>query len=203
MADAYFIVTLSSTEGGSGPNYNAFYSTDCNSYTASIPSSITLENVGSQATITVPDNTQCIKLTSVNSNCDNSIIVSGITTTTTTAAPTTTTTAAPTTTTTTTTAAPTTTTAAPTLYSHGVPVGVCTSYCDSNYLIQTATYATGTYLTLTIGDTIDGQGGVAGYVAYSDQITDTNTGPFKIAEIDEAGVVTDILVCSGGSCVPL
>ena len=192
MADAYFIVTLSSTEGGSGPNYNAFYSTDCNSYTASIPSSITLENVGSQATITVPDNTQCIKLTSVNSNCDNSIIVSGITTTTTTAAPTTTTTAAPT-----------TTTAAPTLYSHGVPVGVCTSYCDSNYLIQTATSATGTYLTLTIGDTIDGQGGVAGYVAYSDQITDTNTGPFKIAEIDEAGVVTDILVCSGGSCVPL
>ena len=186
MADAYFIVTLSSTEGGSGPNYNAFYSTDCNSYTASIPSSITLENVGSQATITVPDNTQCIKLTSVNSNCDNSIIVSGITTTTTTAGPTTT-----------------TTTAGPEIYTHGVVRGTCSDYCTINYLIQTATYATGTYLTLTIGDTIDGQGGVAGYVAYSDQITDTNTGPFKIAEIDEVGVVTDILVCSGGSCVPL
>lgn len=202
MADAYFIVTLSSTEGGSGPNYNAFYSTDCNSYTASIPSSITLENVGSQATITVPDNTQCIKLTSVNSNCDNSIIVSGITTTTTTAGPTTTTTAAPTTTTTT--AAPTTTTTAgPEIYTHGVVRGTCSDYCTINYLIQTITPATGDFTSLTIGDTIYNQGGYSGWVAYSNISTDTNTGPFKIAEIDGFGVVTDILVCSGGSCVPL
>jgi len=130
------------------------------------------------------------------------------TTTTTTAAPTTTTTttAAPTTTTTTTTAAPTTTTtttAAPTIYTHGAVRGSCTDYCTTNYLIQTVTNADGDYYSLTIGDTIYGQGGYAGWVAYSNVSTDTNTGPFKIAQIDTFGEVLGISVCSGASCVPL
>lgn len=64
-------------------------------------------------------------------------------------------------------------------------------------------YATGNYATLTFGDTIFGQGGVAGFVAYAATSTDTSTGVFRIAEINSSGVITDILVCSGGSCVPL
>lgn len=107
MADAYFIVTLSTADAGSGPNYNVLYSTDCTSYSPANPSSVTLPNVGSQAYIAVPDNTQCVKLTNINSNCTNSVTASiSITTTTTT-------TSAPTTTTTTTVAPTTTTTAAP------------------------------------------------------------------------------------------
>jgi hypothetical protein len=108
MADAYFIVTLSTAEAGSGPNYNVLYSTDCVSYSPATPSTVSLEYVGAQAYITIPDTSQCVKLTNINSNCTNSVTSSvGITTTTTsttttTAAPTTTTTAAPTTTTTTT-----------------------------------------------------------------------------------------------------
>jgi len=133
------------------------------------------------------------------------------TTTTTTAAPTTTTTTiTPTTTTTTTTAAPTTTTttatptttttASPTIFTHGAVRAVCSDYCTTNYNITTLTLADANYDSLTIGDTIYGQGGVAGFVAYSNVSTDTTTGPFRIAEIDSSGVVVSIKVCVGGSC---
>jgi len=111
MADAYFIVTLSTADAGSGPNYNVLYSTDCTSYSPATPSTVTLPNVGAQAYIAVPDNTQCVKLTNINSNCTNSVTASlNITTTTTstTTTTTTTTTAAPTTTTTSTTTTTTT-----------------------------------------------------------------------------------------------
>ena len=149
---------------------------------------------------------------------------SPLTTTTTTAAPTTTTTttAAPTTTTTSTTAAPTTTTtttaapttttsttstttttAAPNLFTHGAVIGTCSDYCTTNYDIFTSTSADANYSTLGIGDTIYGQLGIPGYVAYSDAPTDTTTGPFKVAQIDSSGVVIGITECSGGSCVPV
>jgi hypothetical protein len=103
MANVFYNVTLSTAEAGSGPNYDVSYSNDCVTYLPATPSTVTLESVGSQATITIPDTTQCVKLTNINSNCVNSVSssVSPTTTTTTTAAPTTTTTAAPTTTTTT------------------------------------------------------------------------------------------------------
>jgi len=110
MADAYFIVTLSSAEAGSGPNYDVLYSTDCVSYSPATPATVTLEYVGAQSYITLPDNTQCVKLTNINSNCTNSETSSVTITTTTTS---TTTTAAPTTTTTTTIAPTTTTTTTP------------------------------------------------------------------------------------------
>lgn len=109
MANAYFIVTLSTADAGSGPNYDVLYSTDCVSYLPAIPATVTLANVGAQTYITVPDNTQCVKLTNINSNCTNSVTSSVSITTTTTSTTTTTTTVAPTTTTTTT-VAPTTTT---------------------------------------------------------------------------------------------
>jgi hypothetical protein len=127
--------------------------------------------------------------------------------TTTTLAPTTTTTLAPTTTIApTTTVAPTTTTTTvfqETIYTHGAVRGTCSDYCNTNYTITVLTNADGDYNSLTLGDTIYGQGGVAGWVAYSDVSTDTSTGPFRIAQIDSSGVVLDISVCSGGSCVPL
>jgi hypothetical protein len=117
MANAFFIVTLSTADAGSGPNYDVLYSTDCVSYLPAIPATVTLANVGAQTYITVPDNTQCVKLTNINSNCTNSVTssVSITTTTTSTTSTTTTTTAGPTTTTT---AGPTTTTTtvAPTLF---------------------------------------------------------------------------------------
>jgi hypothetical protein len=56
---------------------------------------------------------------------------------------------------------------------------------------------------LTIGDTIFGQGGVAGFVAYSNTSTDTTTGPFRIADIDTSGVIQGIYICVGGTCDPL
>jgi hypothetical protein len=104
MADVYYIVTLSTAEAGSGPNYNVSYSTDCVTYLPATPATVSLEVVGSQATITIPDTAQCVKLTNINSNCTNSVSSSvspTTTTTTTTTSTTTTTTIAPTTTTTT------------------------------------------------------------------------------------------------------
>jgi hypothetical protein len=120
--------------------------------------------------------------------------------------PTTTTTTSTTTTTTTTTTSTTTTTttttAPPDIYTHGAVRATCSDYCNTNYLIETATAADSTYLGLTIGDIIYGQSG-AGFVAYSNVQTDTVTGPFRIAEIDEFGTIISIFVCSGGSCLEL
>jgi hypothetical protein len=108
-----------------------------------------------------------------------------------------------TTTTTTTTSTTTTTTIAPNLFTHGTVLATCSDYCNSNYNIATPTVADNNYASLTIGDTIYGQGGVAGYVAYANSSTDTTTGPFKVAQIDSSGVVIGITECSGGSCVPV
>jgi uncharacterized delta-60 repeat protein len=89
------------------------------------------------------------------------------------------------------------------IFTHGTVLATCSDYCNANYQIDVSTPATANFSTLTIGDTIFGQGGVAGFVAYAATSTDTSTGTFRIAEIDSSGVITDILVCAGGSCVPL
>ena len=196
MADAYFIVTLSSADAGSGPNYNVLYSTDCISYSAANPATITLNNVGSQAYITVPDTAQCIKLTNINSNCTNSVTSSLTitTTTTTTAAPTTTTTLAPTTTTTTTT----TTTAAPSVYQWDASVTNFTDHSASCALPFTTTYYTSTnflYLNTTIiyldaGLTTTLNGG-NGFVKMS-RAGVTNVYSVRV---NSSGLVTRLTVC--------
>jgi hypothetical protein len=78
---------------------------------------------------------------------------------------------------------------------------VCGTFCGGNYLINTSIGADNVYLSLSLGDNVDLY--VAGFYAYSSANTDTTTGPFRIMEIDALGVVQDILVCSGASCVPL
>jgi hypothetical protein len=92
-------ITLTDKGVNSGPTYTLSYSSDCVEYTSSV--NVTLSSISSSVVVNVPENTQCIKLTSIG-DCTNEVI-QNITTTTTT-------TIAPTTTTTTTTIAPTTTT---------------------------------------------------------------------------------------------
>lgn len=94
-------------------------------------------------------------------------------------------------------------TSLPTIYTHGAVLGTCNNYCNANYNIATPTSADGDYTSLVVGDTIYGQGGVAGFVAYSNVSTDTTTGPFKIAEIDTSGVVLGIYECVSGNCNPI
>jgi len=89
------------------------------------------------------------------------------------------------------------------IFTHSAVLANCSDYCNSNYNITTSTSATASYLALTIGDTIFGQGGVAGFVAYSNISTDTTTGPFRIAEINTSGVILGIYVCLAGICDPL
>lgn len=161
MADAYFIVTLSSADAGSGPNYDVFYSTDCVSYSAAAPATVSLPTIGSQATITVPDNTQCVKLTNINSNCVNSVSssvnITTTTTSTTTTTTTTTTTAAPATTTTTAAPATTTTTAGKRLEWNylidGGANGVMTIYINGDAVETRNTNSSGTW-PLNTDDTI-------------------------------------------------
>lgn len=90
-----------------------------------------------------------------------------------------------------------------TIYTHGALRGTCSDYCNTNYLIQTTDCASQGYAGLTIGDFIYGYAGQSGYLAYSNVSTDTNTGPFRIADIDGTGEILGIYVCSGGSCIPL
>jgi hypothetical protein len=66
-----------------------------------------------------------------------------------------------------------------------------------------ANTATANFSSLTIGDTIFGQGGVAGFVAYAATSTDTATGTFRIAQINTSGVIVGIFICVGGNCEPL
>jgi hypothetical protein len=109
MADIYKLITLTE-KNDSGPNYDAFYSIDCLSFTQSVDGgNINLPSVGSTAVITVPEETQCIKLESIPEPCSN-FVISGSATTTTTIPVTTTTTTIPVTTTTTTYTTVTTTT---------------------------------------------------------------------------------------------
>lgn len=90
-----------------------------------------------------------------------------------------------------------------TIYTHGAVRATCSDFCNENYLIQTEDCASQTYAGLTIGDFIYGYAGQSGYIAYSNVSTDTNTGPFRIADIDGSGEILGIYVCSGGSCIPL
>jgi hypothetical protein len=89
------------------------------------------------------------------------------------------------------------------IFTHSAVLATCSDYCNANYNITTSTSATANYASLTIGDTIFGQGGVAGFVAYSNISTNTTTGPFRIAEINSSGVILGIYVCLAGSCDPL
>jgi len=85
-------------------------------------------------------------------------------------------------------------------------VVTCSDLCTSNYLINTPTTSSpsASFYDITSGDTINGLGGSSGFVAYSNVSTDTNTGPFRIAEVDGSGVIQSILVCGGGNnCIPL
>ena len=102
----------------------------------------------------------------------------------------------------TTTPTPTPTTAVQ-IFTHSSVLATCSNYCTANYNITTSTSATASYAALTIGDTIFGQGGVAGFVAYSNVSTDTTTGPYKIAEINSSGVILGLYVCNGSVCDPL
>jgi uncharacterized delta-60 repeat protein len=90
-----------------------------------------------------------------------------------------------------------------TIYTHGALRGTCSDYCNTNYLIQTTDCTSEPYGTLSIGDFIYGYAGQTGYLAYSNVSTDTNTGPFRIADLDGSGEILGIYVCSGGSCIPL
>jgi hypothetical protein len=89
------------------------------------------------------------------------------------------------------------------IFTHGTVFETCSDFCTANYNIDVSTSATDNYVSLTIGDTIFGQGGVAGFVAYAATSTDTSTGTFRIAEIDSSGEITGIFICVGGSCDPL
>jgi len=157
MADVYFVVTLTNAEAGSGPSYDAFYSNDCVTYSPATPATVFLPSVGSQSTITIPDTAQCVKLTNINSNCNNSASSSIATTTTTTTAPTTTTTTAAGTTTTTIPPTTTTTTQVVTFnwnYTEGGGAsGEMVLYINGNVAENRFNSSNGTYYLLP-GDTI-------------------------------------------------
>ena len=89
------------------------------------------------------------------------------------------------------------------IFTHGVVLATCSGFCNTNYQINVSTPADANFATLTIGDTIYNQGGVAGFVAYAATSTDTSTGVFRIAQIDSSGVITGIFICVAGSCDPL
>ena len=96
MANEVRKIILNEYNNGSGPAYNVEYSTDCITYSQSLDcTNLFLPTLGSFGLCTVDENTTCIRLTSLNTFCTNSVVeVLPTTTTTTTAAPTTTTTTA-------------------------------------------------------------------------------------------------------------
>jgi hypothetical protein len=96
MGNTTIQITLSADGGKSGPLYDAYYSTDCVTYSVLTGSTnLYLPNLGSTVNITIPDDTKCIKLVNLSEGCDDNFIIKNLnfnTTTTTTFGPTTTTT---------------------------------------------------------------------------------------------------------------
>ena len=145
-------ITLTDKGVNAGPTYTLSYSSDCVSYTSY--GIVTLSELGDTTIVSVPDNTQCIKLTSIG-ECTNEVVQyfgPATTTTTTTAAPTTTTTTTTTTTaapTTTTTTSTTTTTAAPTTTTTAAPTTTTTTSTTTTTAAPTTTTAGPTTTTTT------------------------------------------------------
>ena len=86
------------------------------------------------------------------------------------------------------------------IYTHGAVRATCSDYCTTNYNVTTLTNSNNDYTSLSIGDTIYGQGGIAGFVAYSNVSTDTFTGPIRIAQIDSNGIIQALFICVGSTC---
>jgi hypothetical protein len=140
MGNTTIQITLSADGGKSGPLYDAYYSTDCVSYSEfSGSTNLYLPDLGSTVNISIPDTTKCIKLINLSAGCNENDIIKTLnfTTTTTTAAPATTTTTYSGPPTTTTTGAPTTTTTeAPTTTTTTTVAPTCKIYnwaCDNEY----------------------------------------------------------------------
>jgi len=147
MADINKLITLT-LKNDAGPYFDAFYSTDCVSYTQSVDGDdLYLPTIGSTAVITVPEETVCIKLQSVTGYCDNSVI-SGSVPPTTTLSPTTSTTTLTPTTLAPTTLAPTTTTIAPTTTTTLAPTTTTTLAQTTTTLSPTTTTLSPTTTTL-------------------------------------------------------
>jgi len=86
------------------------------------------------------------------------------------------------------------------IFTHGTVLATCSDFCNANYQIDVSTGADANFASLTIGDTIYNQGGVAGFVAYAATSTDTATGTFRIAQIDTSGEILAIYICIAGNC---
>jgi hypothetical protein len=83
MSNTLKRIALNERGENSGPDYQVFSSLDCQTYT--LIGNVNLPQVGSEASVIVPQNTLCLKLVNINSTCDNEVIkVIGTTTTTTT-----------------------------------------------------------------------------------------------------------------------
>jgi hypothetical protein len=83
--------------------------------------------------------------------------------------------------------------------------GTCSPFCDgeTNYNITSLKTSTADFFNIAPGDVIDDLPIAAGgFYAISNISTDTDTGPFKIVEVDSLGEVQSVLVCSGGTCTP-
>lgn len=62
------IITLTDKGANSGPNYGLYYSFDCVTYT--YQENVNLPYIGSSIVVSIPDNTQCVRLVSLGT-CTN------------------------------------------------------------------------------------------------------------------------------------
>ena len=99
MANINVKLTLLTSGGNAGPLYDAYYTINNVTYILA-GSNLSLPSVGSNVTITIPDNSTNVKLVNLTAGCQNNYyivpVVINITTTTTTSTPSTTTTCNPT-----------------------------------------------------------------------------------------------------------
>jgi hypothetical protein len=141
MANVNRIITLTSKGNSSGPLYDVYYSLNCISYSLCVDGNdVNLPTVGATATVTLPEESTCLKLINLSAGCNNNEVVQFLLpTTTTTAGPTTTTTTISGSTTTTTTTAGSTTTTTTFGPVTKVVAHNCQDYYDFNtYCVQSS-----------------------------------------------------------------
>jgi len=78
----------------------------------------------------------------------------------------------------------------------------CNAFCNSNYLISSERGTTNNdaYADVAEQDIIAGSSLTPGWYAYAASSTNTNTGTFKLMQVDSNNQITTIAVCQQGAC---
>ena len=79
----------------------------------------------------------------------------------------------------------------------------CNVFCNNNYLIgsERGVNSNNAFAGVQIGDVISGSSLTAGWYAYAATSTNTQTGTFRIMQVDTQNTITSRAECNNQTCI--